>query len=301
MVGSKIKKIGFIGLGEMGSAIAARLLSVGYQVAGFDINASVLNRISAIGCCVAESPADAVADADMVQNAAQIEEALFHKHGAVEGLKTGSIIWIASTVSPQFIQQLEKLLLDKGLSLIDGPVSGGVTSAKSGDLTIMVGGDEDILFCAKNVLKSCGSNIFHVGAVGSGSTVKMINQVLTASHIALTAEAIGLGIKSGIDPSLLIEVIVQSAGNSRQFEKRAPRMISGDHTPQATVGIFLKDLSIALDSAQKLEFPTPITSVAYQIFTMAAGIGLSGESDTKIIDVYEKFGGLKFALKEEEE
>jgi 3-hydroxyisobutyrate dehydrogenase len=180
--------------------------------------------------------------------------------------------------------------------LIDGPVSGGLTGAQAGELTIMASGHPDALALAEPVMRACARTVHKVGAqAGAGSQVKLINQLLTATHIALTAEAVAFGARAGLDPRVLTEVISQSAGRSFQFEKRAPRMVAGDHAKHSTVNIFLKDLEIALEGARQLRFPTPLTATAHQVFTMAAGMGLAMESDTRVLDVYERNGGVDVA------
>lgn len=231
----------------------------------------------------------------MVHSAAQVDEVLFGAQGAARALPPQAVVWLASTVTPVYARELAGRLGALGLALVDGPVSGGVDKAADGTLTVMAGGAAASLDRAEPAMQACAARIYRVGDVGAGSTVKMVNQLLTASHIALTSEAIALGARAGVEPAMLVEVIRESAGTSLQFERRAPRMLAGDHTPHSTVHTFLKDLGIVLEAARALDFPLPLASAANQVFTMAAALGHGRDSDTRVMSVYETFGASPIA------
>lgn len=291
------KSIGFIGLGAMGSAMACRLLAAGFQVTGFDVSARALERFIQQGGKVASTAREAALSCKllvvMVFDSAQADAALFDVTGAVSAMPAESTVWLASTVEPAYARSLAARLAAKQLELIDGPVSGGVSGAKKGTLTVIASGSDAAITAGEAAMRACASNVYRVGTVGAGSTVKLVNQILAAAHIALTAEAIALGVRAGVDPRLLVDVITHGSGASRQFERRAPRMIAGDHTPHSTVRMFLKDLAIALETARQLDLPTPLAACAQQIFTMAAGAGFADESDTALIHLYERLGGFR--------
>ena len=290
-------RIGFIGLGAMGGPICAHLAAAGHQVTGYDLQPAAVQAVVERGVAPAASVREAAIGADlfvvMVHNAGQADAVLFGDGGAAEALPGGATVWLASTVAPAYAQGLQVRLAEMGLRMVDGPVSGGATGAQAGNLTIIVSGETAALDLAEGAMQACAGVIHRVGEqAGAASTVKLVNQLLTAAHIALTAEAVALGTRAGVDPELLVKVISQSAGTSRQFEKRAPRMVAGDHVPQSTVNIFLKDLEIALDTARSLKFPTPLAASAHQIFSMAAGAGDGASSDTTVLRVYERNGGV---------
>jgi 3-hydroxyisobutyrate dehydrogenase len=291
--GRRVTNVAFIGLGAMGAEMAARVIAAGFAAQGFDINANALDRFEALGGQRADSPLAAALHADavvvMVHNAVQTDLALFGPQGCVDGMAPGAVIWLASTVSPDYVKALEQRLAGKALLFVDGPVSGGVTGAHDGSLSIIAGASDTAFDRIEPVMRACASKIFRVGAAGAGATVKLINQLLTASHIALTAEAMALGMRAGIDPALLISVITDSAGTSRQFEKRAGRMASGDHTPHSTIGIFLKDIGIVLDAANKLNAFSPMAASAALVFKKAAEAGYEHASDTRLIDLYQQY------------
>ncbi len=292
-------QVGFIGLGAMGGAMAAQLLTGGYSVTGYDIDPAAQGRHARRGGTVAASPAAAADRADilvlMVHDASQVEDVLFGEKGAAPALPEKSTVWMASTVTPAFAIALGPRLAVFGVRLIDGPVSGGMTGAEAGTLTVIASGTADALAAGEGVMKACSGQVFRVGDLGAGSTIKMVNQVLTAAHIALAAEALALGVRAGVDPRVLIDVITRSAGSSRMFEKRAPRMVEGDHVPQSTLNTFLKDLGIALATARGLDFPVPLAEATRRIFSMAADLGHPGDSDTTVLRVYEKSGALDVA------
>ena len=285
-----------IGLGAMGGAMAARLLAAGHAVQGFDPNPAAMQRLLALGGGAATHPADAAREADVllmvVHDATQVEQALFGTDGAASVLRRGAVVWLASTVTAEAARAFAARLEAMGLSMVDGPVSGGVTGARAGELTVIAGGTDAALAAARTAMNACASVIHHVGPVGAGASVKMINNLLAASHVALTAEALAFGVRAGVAPQKLIDVVRQSSGNSRMFDKRAPRMAAGEHDPQATVKTFMKDLGIALDTARELGFATPMAATAQQVFAMAAGLGHAAESDTLLVRVYERLGGI---------
>ena len=283
----------------MGAAMAQRMIQAGLQVTGFDLRPEAMTRLEALGGRSAEGPAEAARGASvavvMVHDTPQVQKVLFGQGGVAAALEPGAVVWLASTVTPDDARLFESQLAASGLLFLDGPVSGGMTGAQEGDLTVIAGASSAALDAAGDALRACASHVFHVGEVGAGSTVKMINQLLVASHLALAAEAVAFGVKAGVDAAQLVEVVMRSAGTSRMFEKRAPRMVSGDATPHSTVKTFLKDLNIALDVAQKLKFPTPVAAAAHQVFIMAAGCGYADETDTRVLRVYERMGSVTVA------
>ncbi|CAN5399828.1 NAD(P)-binding domain-containing protein [soil metagenome] len=283
-------KVAVIGVGMMGGAMAVRLLSAGHAVRAFDVDPAALQRCSAAGATVAATPADAARDAQvvllMVHDEHQIEQVLWGVDGVVAASASAATIWNASTVSREFAQALEQRLVSCGLTMVDGPVSGGVTAARDGQLTVIAGGTPQALAAAAPAMQACAATVHHVGRAGNGSVVKMINNLLAASQVALTAEALTLGRQAGVDLDQLIEVVNQSSGASRMFAKRAPRMSAGEHEPQVQVRTFLKDLDIALEAARRVSAATPIASAAREVYADAAAAGFALESDTHLMTYY---------------
>jgi len=252
---TQIHKIGFIGLGAMGFGQAKSLCTAGYSVSGFDVWKPSIDRfVDSVGDCAstAHTAAEAARDAQilivMVQNAAQVTTALFGQDGALETLPSNSVVILNSTVSPDFVRQLETRISEMGrdIDLVDAPVSGGVARAASGTLTIISSGSERALSKARPALVAMSgpsSNLYTVqGGVGAGSSVKMVNQMLAGVHIAAAAEAMAFGARIGLDTGLLYEIVKNAAGGSWMFENRVPAMLKADWTPNSALAIFLKDL-----------------------------------------------------------
>lgn len=290
MAASISAPVGFVGLGVMGRAVASRLVAAGADVYGYDVASTALDAFAADGGLVAASPAAVASVASeivvMVHDEAQVNAVLFGSQGAAARLGAGATVWLASTVSPGFARSVGARLAERGTALVDGPVSGGVPRARAGDLSVFAGADDSAMQALEPVLRACASSVFRVGGVGAGSAMKLINQILTAANIALTAEALVLARRSGVDAELLIAAVTHSAGASRQFELRAPLMAAGDHTVHATVRTFLKDLRIALAAAGEVGLEAPMAAAAASVFARAGELGHLDQSDTTLVDAY---------------
>ncbi|HEX7811269.1 MAG TPA: L-threonate dehydrogenase [Burkholderiales bacterium] len=299
---AKKQAVGVIGLGSMGIGVARTLVGKGFDVHAFDVRPEVVKAFANEGGIAAKSPAEVGRNAPvviiLVVNADQTNEVLFGKDGAASTLAKGSVVVASSTVAPEFAVDLGKRLEAKGLLLIDAPVSGGAGRAAKGELSIMGSGSKAAFRKADAVLKAIAIKVYQLGDdAGTGSKVKMINQLLAGVHIAAAAEAIALGIRTGADPKVIYEVISNSAGSSWMFQNRVPHVLEGDYTPLSAVNIFVKDLGIVLDSAKKMAFPLPLTAAAHQQFLGAAGAGLGYEDDIAVIKVYQKLSGIELPEK----
>src|SRR6266446_727868 len=280
-------RIGFVGLGAMGTGMAARLVHAGFEVHGFDVRAEAVRRLASAGGRAAASAAEAVADADlrivMVATAEQADAALFGAAGAVPRLRPGVAVVLSSTVVPDYARRLGQRLEASGHPLLDAPVSGGVVGAESGSLTVMASGPAAAFAAAESALAAMATHVYRLGdAPGIGSTVKMVNQLLAGVHIAA-------------NPRVLFEVISKSAGRSWMFENRVPHMRAGDYTPLSALDIFVKDLGIVLDAGKALRFPLPLAAAAHQLHLMGAAAGLGREDDSAVVKVFEKLAGISVA------
>jgi 3-hydroxyisobutyrate dehydrogenase len=202
-------------------------------------------------------------------------------------LKPGSVVVASATVDPSLPPQWEARLRERGLWLIDGPVSGGATKAAQGQMTVMASGCPEAFEAAGGVLEALAGKVYRLGdAAGIGSTVKMVNQHLAGVHIAAAAEAMALGLRAGADPAQLYEVICHSAGMSWMFQNRVPHILAGDYRPLSAVNIFVKDLGIVLDAARKFTMPLPLAASAHQMYLQAAAAGHGGEDDSAVIKIF---------------
>ncbi|WP_211704260.1 L-threonate dehydrogenase, partial [Paraburkholderia aspalathi] len=207
--------------------------------------------------------------------------------GAVAAMKPGSVVIASATVAPDFAIELGKRIEAAGLHMLDAPVSGGAARAASGEMTMMTSGPDTAYTACEDVLAAMAGKVYRLGSAhGAGSKVKIINQLLAGVHIAVAAEAMALGLREGVDPDALYEVITHSAGNSWMFENRVPHILSGDYTPLSAVDIFVKDLGLVLDTARRSKFPLPLSAAAHQMFMMASTAGHGGEDDSAVIKIF---------------
>jgi L-threonate 2-dehydrogenase len=283
--------IGLIGLGAMGSGMAGSLRRAGYRVYVFDLRNEVAQGFAAEGGVACSSPAQVAAACDVlisvVVNAAQTEAVLFGEGGAAAAMKAGSVFVMCSTVDPGFSIALEKRLVEKSILYLDAPISGGAAKAAKGEITMMTSGHPEAYAKAGGVLDAMAAKVYRLGpAAGNGSKVKIIHQLLAGVHVAAAAEAMALGIREGVDPATLYEVITHCAGNSWMFENRMAHVLAGDYTPLSAVDILVKDLGLVLDTARASKFPSPLASTAHQMFLQAAASGLGREDDAAVIKIF---------------
>ncbi len=291
------RAIGVAGLGAMGMGTALALVDAGFRVAGFDVDAAKLDAFQAEGGIACASPAALAEHTDrvitLVVNAAQVESVLFGDDGLAAALRGGLLIQSA-TVAPAFITDLEARLAEQDIEVLDAPVSGGSVRARQGRLSIMLSGPAQRRERAGDVLEAAGENLFVMGdAVGQGSAMKLVNQLLAGVHIAVSGEAMAFAMKSGLDPREVYRVITASAGNSWMFENRVPHILEGDYAPKSAVDIFIKDLGLVLDTGRAARFPLPMAAQAYQLFTMASSAGLGREDDAAVVKVWQRLSDIE--------
>ncbi|OIQ68163.1 2-(hydroxymethyl)glutarate dehydrogenase [mine drainage metagenome] len=286
-----------IGLGSMGFGMAASLLRDGFTVSGFDLNPEPLSRFVALGGTAATSPAAAATAADIViavvVNAAQTADVLFGADGAAGTMAQNGTMISCATMSPEAARGFEAQANQKGLSYLDAPISGGAARAATGDLTIMASGDPAAFAHARPVLDSIAGKVYELGdKAGVGAAFKIVNQLLAGVHIAAACEAITFAKAMDLDLARVYEVITASAGNSWMFENRIPHVLEGDYAPRSAIDIFTKDLGIVADIGRGLKFPTPVASMALQMFVMTAAAGMGRDDDASVARMIANLAGL---------
>lgn len=300
MSGAKV--LGVVGLGSMGYGAAVSAMKRGVSTWGLDTTEAARARFAAAGGQLAASLQDLASRCDVVQllvvNAAQTEGVLFGEQGLAATLRPGSVVIASATVDPALPPQWEARLAERGILLIDGPVSGGAKKAAEGQMTVMASGRPAAFEAAGHVLDAIAGKVYRLGdKAGVGSTVKMVNQHLAGVHIAAACEAMALGMRAGADPAALYEVICNSAGMSWMFQNRVPHILEGDYTPLSSVNIFVKDLGIVLDAARKLAFPLPLAAAAHQLYLATAAAGHGNEDDAAVVKFYAELAGLELPAK----
>jgi putative dehydrogenase len=286
-----MRHVGLVGLGAMGLGMAGSLRRAGHHVHVFDVRAEACRAFAAEGGTAHGSPAEVAAACDVlvsvVVNAAQTEQVLFGDDGAAAALRPGSLVVMCSTVPPEWSAALEGRLAERGLLYLDAPISGGSVKAASGQMTMMTAGKPQAYAKAEGLLEAMAAKVYRLGdQAGNGSKVKIINQLLAGVHIAAAAEAMALGLREGVDPDALYEVITNSAGNSWMFENRMNHVLAGDYTPLSAVDIFVKDLGLVLDTARASKFPLPLSATAHQMFLQASAAGHGREDDSAVIKIF---------------
>lgn len=297
MSDAKNLKVCVIGLGSMGLGIARSLLRGGFVVTGCDINPDTRAAFTDMGGSAADDPAAAAKGCDavisVVVNAAQTEAVLFGAQGAAASLAPGAVILSCATMSPDAARDFEARSRALGLGYLDAPISGGAVRAAAGEMTVMASGAPDAFDRVRPVLDCIAGKVYELGdAAGTGAAFKIVNQLLAGVHIAAACEAITFAKAMGLDIARVYEVITASAGNSWMFENRVPHILDGDYAPRSAVDIFTKDLGIVTDIGRGLKFPTPVASMALQMFVMTAAAGMGRDDDASVARMIAGLAGL---------
>jgi len=291
-----MKKIGFVGLGDMGIGLTQNLISKGFEVTGFDIRKDRVDQLVQQGGKPAQNCREVGQNSDavfvMVLNGQQVKEVVLGKEGLVEGLKEGATIIVTATINPSEVKELEEPLSKAGIHLIDTPVSGGKSGADNGTLTMMVAAKKDVFDDCKEVLEAVGQSIFHVGEeIGMGQTVKASLQALIGASFTAIFESLVLGTKAGIKPETLYEVFGSSGVSSPLFKNCAKLIMerkfvgTGSH-----IGTMYKDLGISMNMAKENGVAMFTASAAYELFR--SGMSMYPDEDNwAIVKLLEQIVG----------
>lgn len=285
-------KLGFIGLGAMGLRMATRLAQAGWQIAGYDLRAEAIRSLEEVGGRGASTVQETASGADvlllMVVNAAQAEQVLLEQEG-LNAMAPDGVVVLMATCPPKAVKNLAERVEQAGRRFLDAPVSGGTAGAEAGSLSIMVGGQDDVLQRVRPVLECVGSKIYHVGReAGQGATVKTVNQLLCGAHIAVAAEGIALAERLGVDPELVLEILGGSAASSWMLKDRGPRMLMEDPPVSSAIDIFVKDLGIVLEAGQEADVDLVLAKQAHALFSQVAAAGEGGRDDSQVVNLYRK-------------
>ncbi len=290
------KRVGFIGLGVMGKAMATRIVRDGYPLIVFDIQKEPLAEMKKIGARVAGSAGEVGKESEaviiMVRDYQQVKDVVLPPGGALSGMRQGTTLIIMSTITPQGVIEIASAAREFGVSIIDSPVSGGKPRAEDASLALMVGGDDAVVKENEDILKIMGSNVFHVGEVGQGQAMKTINQILVSTNIVSVAEAIVITEKMGINLQTMYDVITRGAGTSEVLRTMGQSMLAKDFSPRATVDIFVKDTGIIMDTVRALDISLPVFTAVYQVCRMAKARGLGSKDVTSVLQLLEEFAGI---------
>ena len=271
-----MEKIGFIGLGNMGMPMAQNLISNGIKVKGFDVSEEILKQASENKIEVCSDTLQVSKEIDVLITMLPNGEAVssvFNSENLLENIDPSILIIECSTISPKTSKELSLKASSLNLEMIDAPVSGGVKGAEEASLTFMVGGSVENVEKAKPILSKMGKNIFHAGGSGSGQIAKLCNNMLLAIHMSGTAEALSIGVKSGLDPSVLSEIMSKSSGGNWSLDKYNPypgvmteSPASKDYQGGFLNKLMIKDLNLAKELAQDSKTETPMGDSARKLY-----------------------------------
>ncbi|HSW19599.1 MAG TPA: NAD(P)-dependent oxidoreductase [Ramlibacter sp.] len=287
--------VGFIGLGQMGGPMAANILKKGHALVVCDIDTRKVDEFVGLGAQAADGPADlgrrASRIVSMVDTTAQAEQVIVGPAGIITTAQPGDVVISMSTIDPEALKKMREKLAAKGVELIDAPVSGMEKGAREGTLRAFVGGEAQALEKARPVLDAMCAEIIHFGAIGSGTTMKLLNNMLMQAGRVLVAEAMALGAKAGLDTQQMVDVIGKSTGNSVVFQYSAPRMVSRNFEG-IRMDITIKDLELQTQLAKSLGMPMFIAGMAQQVYIMGRAAGFGSEDTSAVVKVYEQFTGV---------
>jgi 3-hydroxyisobutyrate dehydrogenase len=287
-------KIGFIGLGIMGMPMAKNLLKAGFEVVAHNRSRSAVNELVALGAESAGSPKEVAERSEvvitMLPDTPDVREVLLGKGGVVEGIHPGMTIVDMSTISPKASMEMAQLFKEKGIAVLDAPVSGGQKGAVDGTLSIMVGGNADVFAKCIPIFNALGKTITLVGPNGAGETVKLCNQVICALNIVSMCEGMRLCRKAGVEVSKMVDVVSGGLGASNIITNLAPKILKEDMAPGFKLRLQQKDIRLALQLAEALKLPLPASGLAHQIFRIAEAQGLGENGTQALIKAYELLG-----------
>jgi 3-hydroxyisobutyrate dehydrogenase len=287
--------VGFIGLGLMGRPMARNLLRAGYPLTVWNRSQPGIEELAQDGASPGTSPEDVASQSDviitMVTDSQDVEKVALGSKGIIEGGRAGLVHIDMSTISPAVTRRIASRLAEKGIEMLDAPVSGGDTGAQAGTLSIMVGGKEETFQRCRPIFEVLGRTIVHCGPNGAGQTVKLCNQIVVALNNLAMCEALVFATKAGVDTRRMLEAVGAGAASSWALLNLAPRILARDFRPGFKVAHQQKDLRLALETAEEQAIPLPGTSLVHQLFAAVEAEGLGVEGTQALVKTLEKLAG----------
>jgi 2-hydroxy-3-oxopropionate reductase len=284
-------KIGFIGLGIMGKPMATNLLKAGHQLVVSNHRRAAADELAALGAATAVTPREIAEQVELVitmlPNSPQVKEVALGTGGILEAARPGLVLVDMSSIAPLAAKEIHKALADKGVAMLDAPVSGGEPKAIDGTLSVMVGGDKEVFDQVAGILDAVAASVVHVGPIGAGNTAKLANQVVVALNIAAVSEALVLAQKAGVDPAAVVAAIRGGLAGSTVLDAKSPMMLAHDFKPGFRINLHIKDLLNALDTSHEVGAPLPLTAAVLEMFTALKADGHEGDDHSGLIQFYE--------------
>lgn len=291
------KRIGFIGLGIMGKPMAKNLLKSGYNLIVYDINQDAVKEIVAAGAQERNSPKEVAHNCEviitMLPNSPHVKEVVLGKNGVLEGANRGTIIVDMSSIAPLVSKEIAQKVEEKGVIMLDAPVSGGEPKAVEGTLSIMVGGPEEAFQKVKELLLCMGSSAVWVGDIGSGNITKLANQIIVALNIAAMSEAMVFATKAGVNPKKVYEAIRGGLAGSTVLDAKVPMVLQRNFKPGFKIDLHIKDLMNAMDTAHDMGVPVALSSQVLEMMQALKVAGKGAEDHSGLIQYYESLAKIE--------
>jgi 2-hydroxymethylglutarate dehydrogenase len=295
--------VGFIGVGNMGNPMASNVLKAGFPMIVYDRNPQAMESLLQAGAQRAASAREVVEGSEIVLTSLpaspDVEAVYLEPGGLVDSAKPGTMLIDLSSVLPSTPRKIEPRAQARGVPFLEAPVSGGVSGARAATLAIMVGGDPETLTRAQPVLRAIGPNIFHVGPVGAGNTVKAINNMMASVNALAMMEGVALGVKAGLDPMTIYEVVKASSGGSKALERIPNSLIPRQFEPGFKVHLMNKDLETFNTIAKELHVPVSFANVAQQYQQMAIAAGLAEQDTSVVMTIIERLAAMQVSRPEQ--
>lgn len=296
-----MEKLGFIGLGIMGKPMAKNLLKAGYELIVYDLVEKAVEELREAGAEAADSIAEVAKATNiiitMLPNSPHVRTVVLGNGGILENASQGTIIVDMSSISPIASKEIGAACDEKGVILLDAPVSGGEPKAIDGTLAIMVGGDQKAFEKVESILLKMGSSAVRVGEIGSGNVTKLANQIIVALNIAAMSEAMVLATKNGVDPEKVYQAIRGGLAGSTVLDAKMPMVLEGNFNPGFRIELHIKDLQNALDCAHTVNSPIPLTANVMEVMQALKSDGMEKNDHDAIIRHYEKLAGVEVRRK----
>ncbi len=287
-----MKKIGFIGLGIMGKPMAKNLLKAGYPLTVYDIVPDKAEEVVEAGAKASSSSKEVAEKSEviitMLPNSPEVKEAVLGKNGVLEGAKPGTILIDMSSIAPLASKEVAEKAKEKGVTVLDAPVSGGEPKAIEGTLAIMVGGPQETFDEVEDILSVMGASVTRVGEIGSGNMTKLANQIIVALNIAAMSEAMVLAAKAGVNAEKVFQAIRGGLAGSTVLDAKMPLVLEGNFKPGFRIELHIKDLANALDTAHEVGVPVPLSSAVMEVMQALKVDGKGADDHGGIIQFYEK-------------
>lgn len=288
-------KVGFIGLGVMGRPMAKNLLRAGYEVVCCDHHPENVRELTDEGAAAAANGCEIAQQCEriitMLPNSPHVKDAVLGPGGVLEGARPGTVLVDMSSIAPLATREISRACAEKGVEMLDAPVSGGEPKAIDGTLAIMVGGKRDVFDQMTEMLRAMGSSVVYCGEIGAGNTTKLANQVIVALNIAAVSEAFMLAQKTGVDPALVFEAIRGGLAGSTVMNAKIPMILEQSFKPGFRIDLHIKDLNNVLETGHGVGAPLPLTAAVMEMLQTLHADGFGSEDHSAIARWYQKIAG----------